>query len=432
MACAARRWPTFAELDRRLYSLYDIQALDGLREMPPGFLYGVGPNSSVPPSDSQEIGLTVAGVAACQSTGEILAVFVEFIQMAVAAEKAWQPPAGQPDELPSVTDAAFAARARNLPIAGRDHLLQLLFLIVKTESAGWAGMSHDPATGHWRVSFTRHIRDFAGVRDIGDYWSRRYKPWETRRVVPAVPAPAPAAQADIPPVPATVSYTFNAPVASSNFAVGGNAAQHAASDSQGCGSQNEPRGRDGDTVRAARIGGRYAIAASVIGAVLAAVLAAVLTKGFGLYRSHRSPPSPHSPSAIERKYDGKDPKGKNGPLCADPPPSQPVSQSSWPVTGPGGTVVGHVELRTSPICPVIWARVYWRNGSYTMPSGWSLHIVMRRRTDPATAAYVSDVTSAYVYGNMLATVRGCVFAQVYFAKGSRHTPSAVTGCLRST
>ncbi len=29
--------------------------------------------------------------AATQNAGEILAVFVEFIQMAVAAEKAWQP-----------------------------------------------------------------------------------------------------------------------------------------------------------------------------------------------------------------------------------------------------------------------------------------------------------------------------------------------------
>jgi hypothetical protein len=95
MACAALRWPTFAELDRRLYSLFDIQALDVLREMPPGFLYGVGPNSPVPPSDSQEIGLTVAGAAAIDNAGEILAVFVEFIQMAVAAEKAWQPVAGQ-------------------------------------------------------------------------------------------------------------------------------------------------------------------------------------------------------------------------------------------------------------------------------------------------------------------------------------------------
>jgi hypothetical protein len=191
--------------------------------------------------------------------------------------------------------------------------------------------------------------------------------------------------------------------------------------------QGRPRDRDSDTVKAARIGGRYAIAASVIGAVIAAVLAAVLTNGFGLSGSHRSPPSLHSRSAIERKYDGKDPKVSG---CADPPPSQPVSRTNWPLIGPGGAVVGHVELRTSPVCPVIWARVYWLHGRYTLPAGWSLHVVMHRSVDPANAPFVTDVTFAYVYGNMLAAGHGCVFAQVFFADGSRQTQPAVTGCFK--
>jgi hypothetical protein len=67
-----------------------------------------------------------------------------------------------------------------------------------------------------------------------------------------------------------------------------------------------------------------------------------------------------------------------------------------------------------------------------MPAGWSLHILMHRRVHQKTIQYVSHDTSNYVYGNMLATVSGCVYAEVYFANGSRHTPSAVTGCFRST
>lgn len=63
MACASLRWPTFAELDRRLDHAYDVQALLALKEMPPGFLYGVGTDS--PPTDDQTIGLTVAGAASC-------------------------------------------------------------------------------------------------------------------------------------------------------------------------------------------------------------------------------------------------------------------------------------------------------------------------------------------------------------------------------
>lgn len=179
MALGGLRWPVFAELDRRLYSAYDIDALESIKAMPPGFLWGVGPNSPVQPGDGQEIGLTVAGVAACPNTDEILAVFVEFIQIAAITEKAWQPPHHDPTTLPKLTDADFAARARTLPAAGRENLLRELFLIIKTERQGWAGLSNNRETGEWAVSLSRQIRDFANVRDIDDYWSRRYKPWES-------------------------------------------------------------------------------------------------------------------------------------------------------------------------------------------------------------------------------------------------------------
>jgi hypothetical protein len=205
---------------------------------------------------------------------------------------------------------------------------------------------------------------------------------------------------------------------------------------------------ENDDIRAARIGGRYAVVAAIVGAVIAAVLAAAFVNGFGLFaRTHASSgptssassrrPARTAPatsaSAIEQRYDGKDPTGKDGlnSKCADPPPSQPVSQVHPSVIGPSGKVVGHVELRTSPICPVIWARVYWLNGSYLMPPGWSLHIVMHRRAHSKTSQYISHDTSNYVYGNMLSTVSGCVYAEVYFVKGSRHTSPALTPCLRS-
>lgn len=217
------------------------------------------------------------------------------------------------------------------------------------------------------------------------------------------------------------------------------------------GNRQRPAGPDdgeSDAVQAARIGGRYTVVAAIIGAVVAAVLAAIFSNGFGLFPSPNStsgPASSASPpvpartapaaaaAAIEQRYDGKDPTGKDGSnsKCADPPPSQPVSNVHPSVIGPSGKVVGHIELRTSPICPVIWARVSWLTGSYPMPLGWSLHIVMHRRAHSKTIQYISHDTSNYVYGNMLATVSGCVYAEVYFAKGSRRTPSALTPCLRS-
>jgi hypothetical protein len=127
-----------------------------------------------------------------------LSLFVEFVQLAIVTEKAWQPPSDDPAGLPAITDADFAARSRALPAAERERLLRLLFLIIKTERPGWAGLQYNPETGRWTVSLSRQIREFANVRDIDDYWSRRYKPWESgnparqQPLAPDAGGPAPA------------------------------------------------------------------------------------------------------------------------------------------------------------------------------------------------------------------------------------------------
>ncbi len=119
--------------------------------------------------------------------------------------------------------------------------------------------------------------------------------------------------------------------------------------------------RERDAIRAARIGGRYAIAAALSAAIVGAVLTAAFTNGFGLFSASTPSAAPapvaNSPgpsrttsaasaAVIEQRYDGKDPTGKDGPQskCADPPPSQPVSQIHPSVIGPSRKVVGHVEL----------------------------------------------------------------------------------------
>jgi hypothetical protein len=147
-------------------------------------------------------------------------------------------------------------------------------------------------------------------------------------------------------------------------------------------------------------------------------------------------PAPPSPESIEQRFDGKDPKGKYGPdsRCADPPPSQPITSTQPPLMGPDGHVVGTVELRTSGICPVIWARVNWPNGSYDLPAGWSLHIRMHRPMPlpQKISEYISHNTTVYVYGNMLTTVRGCVYAEVYFSNAGGQTAATKTECVKST
>jgi hypothetical protein len=171
---------------------------------------------------------------------------------------------------------------------------------------------------------------------------------------------------------------------------------------------------------------------------VAAVVLALAALGVSLYFVLRNPHAATGVSyatKIEHHYDGMDPNGKDHPgtTCADRThPSQPVSQVHPSVVGPSGKVVGWVELRTSPICQVLWARVYWRGGRYKLPPGWTLYIQMHRRVHPKVVQYPSHDTSKYVYGNMLATVSGCAYAEVFFANGSRHTPPAITPCLKSS
>jgi hypothetical protein len=232
LANANLRWSTFAELDRRLDSHHDLQAEEVIREMPPGFLYGFGPNSPVPPHDSQDIALTVAGVAACRDTSEALSIFLQLVQIAAATEKGWEPPPGAQDgAAPTLTTAQFAVQAPNLPAAGRQHLLQLVFLMLKPEtSVGWTGLGGPDANGQWTITLDRRIRAFRGVQSIDDYWSRRYKPWEAQRPTPATTLPFSTGLTAAAREPATVSvnsYSFNAPVSAANFAAGDHATQHA-------------------------------------------------------------------------------------------------------------------------------------------------------------------------------------------------------------
>jgi CAP12/Pycsar effector protein, TIR domain len=142
--------------------------------MPPGILYGVGPNSPVPPSGSQEIGLTVAGIAACPGTDEILSSFIEFIQRVARFEKTWQPPTENPDAIPTFGRGNLA-----WPRTDQIEAMRILPLIIKTEQMGWGSISPS-ANGDWSVSVTREIRHFRNVANIDGYWSQRSKPWESR------------------------------------------------------------------------------------------------------------------------------------------------------------------------------------------------------------------------------------------------------------
>jgi len=184
------RWPTFAELDRSWDARHDSDVIDVLRQVPSGFTTGF--SASTVPQNSTTIGLTAAGAAACHNSQEVLAIFLDFIRVAAAAEREWNPPSDDPDARPTLTDQQYGQQARNLPAAGRADLLQMLFLLLKMEPCGWVGLGGPDAEGHWIVTVDRGIRSFRGVADLDDYWSRRHKSWEPAQPEPVAPTAEPA------------------------------------------------------------------------------------------------------------------------------------------------------------------------------------------------------------------------------------------------
>jgi hypothetical protein len=185
---------------------------------------------------------------------------------------------------------------------------------------------------------------------------------------------------------------------------------------------------------------RRIVRAVAIVVVLCVASVAVLLVIFDHGNTNTNNPGPaNSPDAaqLEHRYDGKDPRGIDGTesQCADPPPSQLVTSSHPPVFGVDGRVVGSIELRTSPICPVIWARVIWNGGAdatYRIPSGWTLHMIAHRpETKTSADSPVASIPNPIPYGlsTMLATVRGCVYVEVYFSKGNQQTAMTETSCV---
>jgi hypothetical protein len=175
--------------------------------------------------------------------------------------------------------------------------------------------------------------------------------------------------------------------------------------------------------------GVIVIAALVVGLVL------FLTK------NQEQPQNRNQPNAtqLEARYDGKDPRGLSGTdtKCADPPPSQAVPSSTPPVYGPDGQQVGTVELRTSPICPVIWARVLWNsdpNATYQIPPGWTLHVIAHRPETNTVFDFPEPSGPGpipYGLGPMLTTLRGCVYVEAYFMNDAtqQKTHTVPTSCV---
>lgn len=165
---ARLRWPTFAEVDRRLDRMCDLDAVQLLQTAPRGLLYGV--NLSGPPQDETQIGLTVAGAAACTGSEEDLRLFVAAVRRAAWLEQHWPGPPIEPE--PTLTPAEVGKEVVVLPAAGREVLLERLAALLAVEQWGSTHHGRDEH-GRWWFGIGREVRRFRDVQDVDDYLARQ-------------------------------------------------------------------------------------------------------------------------------------------------------------------------------------------------------------------------------------------------------------------
>ncbi|WP_330323493.1 hypothetical protein [Streptomyces pseudovenezuelae] len=210
---AERDWPTFRTVDMNL-DKQGIDIVEVLSRLSPQLVVGWPDSRPHEPSPDTLLRLTVAGVAHCPGTADVIDAFVTLVQTLARIEEHWPASGSQPVRL----DSDNAQAATGLPArAELKELLRLGFFLTREEPwCVYSGSRVDPyplltfvvsdddrpeiaPPDHWRdnvgvfgweLGVDRRVRAFRGVEDIGDYWSRRSRQlaW-VDRPVPAHQAP---------------------------------------------------------------------------------------------------------------------------------------------------------------------------------------------------------------------------------------------------
>jgi hypothetical protein len=161
-----RRWPTFAELDQRLYRNCDLQIDDMFATIPRGLLHHVVPVDTEESPETCEVALTVAGVHATGRGRRELDVFLEAVVFAAEIQRDYEPSPDDPGRLPVLTSDAFA---RHVGLTGDDDHLLLLRVgaLLRLEPWGWKAASG--SAGSWAFDISRRVRRFRDVTSVPHY-----------------------------------------------------------------------------------------------------------------------------------------------------------------------------------------------------------------------------------------------------------------------
>ncbi|MFF1844523.1 TIGR02391 family protein [Streptomyces sp. NPDC058217] len=164
------RWPTFDDIDRKLYSrglLFEGAA----QQLCPALLLGLAPDLSPLPQGSQELSLTVAGAANCRDAGPALDLFLAMVRTAASLEPTWRP--ADPFMQPRLTRGSLPPVDGHEPAYLPGMKAEYFAAALAMREPCFRGGSINAELLDWSLSFDRTIRPYAGVRGLDQYWSIR-------------------------------------------------------------------------------------------------------------------------------------------------------------------------------------------------------------------------------------------------------------------
>lgn len=160
-----RRWPTFDELDLYQDRRGEPNSEAVLLSMARGLVTGVSA-ASRPIRADQPIGLTVAGLAACDA--EDVGIFLQLLHLATEME------AERRADQPATLRRSDASERAHLPAAGRNELLTRASWVLEAEPWGWTMFNQPSESGDWSFTLDRRVRRFRDVSTIEDYWDEAH------------------------------------------------------------------------------------------------------------------------------------------------------------------------------------------------------------------------------------------------------------------
>lgn len=161
------RWPTFVEVDRRLYRGHELETVALAAGLEPGLLL---PQDLRYSRDDHELQLSLAAIANCDGSGDAVELFFEAIAIAVHCEA--ETDLGDPEAMLHASDLLGHSRVGTGSGRNTADLVRRVGLMLGAEHWGWSSYSIGTPDGPptWSFTLTRRIRQLRDVTDLETYW----------------------------------------------------------------------------------------------------------------------------------------------------------------------------------------------------------------------------------------------------------------------